>query len=324
MLYHLAAEQRTDYTGLPNEIVWKLMSIPRKMRLATVFTTVADEGGFRAAGRKLGLSPAQVSQGVTDLEAVLGTALLYRSTRKLQLTKAAEAILPHFRDMVESFERGIYLLDKSHPSEIRVSLPSALVTSFFAKVMMDWQAQNNKTRLVLEVRDDHQIRAGTNADLFIRIGGPEQDMRIARLLCEVTGYLAMVSDAFPRAHTADDLRNLPLAVPFAMQRGFPWTHKESGEVVKLGSDASITVNNTQLLNGLLLTGRVVAPVFDFERRPPINDAELVNAAPDWQASSLTVRAIYASDRPTLSPARDLVEFLSEMLPVDLRKRQDQS
>lgn len=294
------------------------------MRLATVFTTVADEGGFRAAGRKLGLSPAQVSQGVTDLESVLGTALLYRSTRKLQLTKAAEAILPDFRDMIESFERGVSLLDKSHPSEIRVSLPSALVTSFLAKAMTEWQAQNDKTRLVLDVRDDHQIRAGTNVDLFIRIGGPEQDMRIARLLCEVTGYLAMVSGAFPPARTADDLRNLPLAVPFAMQRGFPWTHKKSGEVVKLGSDAEIIVNNTQLLNELLLTGCVVTPVFDFEIRPPFHGGELENVAPDWQAGSLPVRAIYASDRPTLSPARDLVQFLSERLPVALRKQKDQS
>jgi len=72
------------------------MSVPRRMRLVSVFVSVVEAGGFRAAGRKLALSPAQVSQAVKDLEADLGVALLYRSTRRLQLTRAAEDSLPYF------------------------------------------------------------------------------------------------------------------------------------------------------------------------------------------------------------------------------------
>lgn len=295
------------------------MSISRKMRLAAVFTTVADEGGFRAAGRKLGLSPAQVSQGVTDLEAELGTALLYRSTRKLQLTKAAEAILPHFRNMMDSFDRGVTLLASSDPTEIRLSVPTALVTSFFAKTLSDWHAENPKTRIVLDVSDGHHLRADTNADLLIRIGGPEDDMRIARLLCEITGFLAMRKGAFAAAKSADDLKRLPLAMPMGIKRGFLWTHKKSEEQIILGPSAIFTVNNTQMLRELMLAGNVVSPVFDFEQDTFDDRLEIVNAAPDWFAGKLPVRAVYASDRPVLSPAKSLVEFLGQRLASSLKQ-----
>lgn len=295
------------------------MSIPRKIRLATVFTTVADEGGFRAAGRKLGLSPAQVSKGVTDMEAELGTALLYRSTRNLKLTKAAEEVLPHFRDMVDSFDRGMKLLETRSPSELRVSIPSALVAPFFTQIITEWQSMNEETRLVLDVQDDHHLRANTNTDLFIRIGGPEQDMRIARLICEVSGYLGVLAGAFPVAQTADDLRSLPLAVPLAMKSGFNWTHTKNQEQVRLGEDAVFVVNNTQMLRELLLSGQVVTPVFDFEEQTSSGHGLVENVAPEWCPGVMPVRAVYASERPILSPARDLVEFLSERLSITLRK-----
>ena len=80
------------------------------------------------------------------------------------------------------------------------------------------------------------------------------------------------------------------------------------------------MNNTQMLRELLLTGKVVAPVFDFERRALSDRHALVDVAPDWKAGSLPVRAIYASDRPVLSPAKSLVEFLARSLGRVLQAR----
>ncbi len=296
------------------------MSLTRKIRLAAIFTAVAEEGGFRAAGRRLELSPSQVSQGVTDLEAELGTALFYRSTRKLQLTKAAEALLPHFRVMMDGFDAGLALLERGEPNEIRISLPTALAAAPVAELLTEWQAQNADIRMVLDVSDGHHIRADTNADLFIRIGGPADDLRIARLLCEVSGFLAMRPGAFPVAETADDLEKLPLAIPAGLRTGFAWTHKESSERVTLGQSATYTVNNTQMLRELLFTGKVVSPVFDFESEILSDRHALADAAPDWTAGSLPVRAIYASDRPVLSPAKSLVDFLGRSLGSVLRAR----
>ena len=52
------------------------------------FVRSAENGGFSAAARQLGLTPAAVSRNVAMLERNLGVRLFQRSTRKLTLTEA--------------------------------------------------------------------------------------------------------------------------------------------------------------------------------------------------------------------------------------------
>ena len=58
-----------------------------------VFVLAAELKSFSAAGRKLKLSPSAVSKLVTRLEDRLGTRLVVRSTRTLQLTPEGETYL---------------------------------------------------------------------------------------------------------------------------------------------------------------------------------------------------------------------------------------
>ncbi len=51
-----------------------------------VFARVVESGGFSAAARRCGMTPSAVSELITRLEQRLGTRLLNRSTRQLQLT----------------------------------------------------------------------------------------------------------------------------------------------------------------------------------------------------------------------------------------------
>ncbi|MEM8919335.1 MAG: LysR family transcriptional regulator [Pseudomonadota bacterium] len=57
------------------------------------FTTVAKEGSFVGASRKLATSAPSVTRLVSELEAYLQTKLLHRSTRSVRLTEAGVAYL---------------------------------------------------------------------------------------------------------------------------------------------------------------------------------------------------------------------------------------
>ena len=57
---------------------------------------VAERGSLSAAARHLGISPSAVSKLITRIEDRLGTRLVVRSTRSLQLTPEGEVIIRNF------------------------------------------------------------------------------------------------------------------------------------------------------------------------------------------------------------------------------------
>jgi DNA-binding transcriptional LysR family regulator len=65
-----------------------------------MFIAVADQGGFTAAGRRLGLSQPAVSRTVAALEKELGLPLFLRRRDGLSLTAAGAIALPHAREAV--------------------------------------------------------------------------------------------------------------------------------------------------------------------------------------------------------------------------------
>jgi DNA-binding transcriptional LysR family regulator len=62
------------------------------------FVTVVDQGGFSAAGRRLGLSQPAISRAVATLEKELGLPLLVRDRDGLSLTTAGTTALMHARE----------------------------------------------------------------------------------------------------------------------------------------------------------------------------------------------------------------------------------
>lgn len=67
------------------------------LRQLRYFVAVAEERSFTAAARRLNLSQPPLSQHIQSLEAALGTPLLFRTSRWVELTPAGEALLARAR-----------------------------------------------------------------------------------------------------------------------------------------------------------------------------------------------------------------------------------
>lgn len=78
----------------------------RRINLVTLklFVSIADEGRLTAAAAREHMALAAVSKRISDLEALLGTALLYRKPRGVELTPAGHALLHHARNVLENME----------------------------------------------------------------------------------------------------------------------------------------------------------------------------------------------------------------------------
>ena len=103
-----------------------------QLRALAVFAKTVDYGSFRLAAQDLQLSPSVVSHHISQLEEQLGVALLYRSTRKLSLTRDGEHLIGAARAMVKAAEDGIALiLDQTAElsGTLHVTAPAVLTRS---------------------------------------------------------------------------------------------------------------------------------------------------------------------------------------------------
>lgn len=87
-----------------------------------IFAKVVETGGSAGAGRALGLAPPSVTRRVDEFEAMLGVALLLRSTRKPTLTEAGECYKERIRDIVGAVEEAKHCVstDGAEPADGRL------------------------------------------------------------------------------------------------------------------------------------------------------------------------------------------------------------
>lgn len=141
------------------------------------FIAVIDSGSITAAAEQLGQTTSGVSRALARLEEKLGTTLLTRTTRRLQLTEEGQAFLEQARAIVASVEAaeeqiaarrerpvGRLRVDAAMPFVLHVIAP--LVPAYrtrYPEVVLELNSSERYIDL-LERRTDVAIRIGPLAD----------------------------------------------------------------------------------------------------------------------------------------------------------------
>src|ERR1041384_3446498 len=94
-----------------------------------VFVRVAEQASFTRAAASLGLLKATVSQSVQQLENSLGTRLLHRTTRKVQMTLDGQSYYERCKELLADGESVQTMFERSGKpvrARLRLDLPSRL------------------------------------------------------------------------------------------------------------------------------------------------------------------------------------------------------
>ena len=145
-----------------------------------VFLTIVREGSLRAAAEALGVGAPAVTLQLKALEAKLGVALLFRTTRSVTLTDAGRALFdaaaPAYRDMIYAVKKSQDMA-KSTTGTLRLSMSRGAYIAAVAPMLAHFQSQNPGISLDISWNEElvDIVREGFHAG--IRLGDLlEQDM----------------------------------------------------------------------------------------------------------------------------------------------------
>ena len=293
-----------------------------RLQTMSVFVSVAEEGGFSAAARRLNLSPASVTRAVSELEARLGARLLHRTTRSVRLTEAGQRYLADCRRILAEVEEA-----DSHAAGIHAE-PRGLVT-LSASVLFGRMVV---TPILLDLLDRHpaiSISAtfvdrvvhmmDEGIDVAVRIAElPDSTLSairvgtVRRVLCASPDYLARHG----RPRRLADLAGHQ-AIDFAtLTPSADWTFDTDGRIRRFTPQARLHVNNADTAIAAAAAGHGIARVLSYQIAPQLRDGALELVLEDAEPPPVPVHVLHKEPGETAARIRAVVDFLVARLRAD--------
>ena len=287
-----------------------------QLRQIAIFAKTVDHGSFRGAARSLRLSPSVVSHHVTQLEKRLGTALLYRSTRKLSVTPDGERLLSAAQDMIEAAETGLQdVSNQSHqPSGVlRVTVPAVLTQSRLTNQMAAFAIGFPNVRLSIDFSDARRELIADGFDIAIRMGWLEDSSLKARKLFDVQRRLVASSaylESRPKPDRPEALNDWDWLELAPVMHKKPAFRCGQDSVVISRQEPRISVNDANALCGLARHGAGLAIVPDFLAEADIAAGTLQPVLCKWAVEPVGVYAVWPANAPKDGLVRRFIGFLA--------------
>lgn len=281
------------------------------LRSIRSFLAVAQYGSFTAAADMMGMSKANLSQQVSDLEARLGVQLLVRTTRKLRLTEVGEGYFERCEKAMEELDVAAEWANQATrqlTGTIRMNCVGGLIgEDLVAPVVIEFLKDYPELDVQLDFSSIKVDLLEKQYDLVIRMGALPDSSLILRKLHEIrTRYVA--SPDFVATYgpitSPDDLSQLPLICGSVDH----WTLSNGGERHQVHVQNGIRLISGRAMRRAALEGLGVSRLGDVYVQRDIASGALVEILPQWSE----VTPLYMVSPPLhyqLRRVKELMDFL---------------
>jgi DNA-binding transcriptional LysR family regulator len=292
-----------------------------------IFVRVAELASFSAAADLLSLPRTTVSAAVREAEAQLGTRLLHRTTRRVQLTQDGQVVFERALDLLGDVEelRGMFRADGTPLSgRLRVDMPAAIANEIVMPALPAFLAKHPALELQLSSVDRRVDLVREGFDCVLRVGRIGDTSLIARPL----GAYRMVNVASPTylkaagkpKHLGDlERHRLVHYVPNLGEKpdGFEYVDK-AGHVGQVQMTGAVTVNTTAAYVAAALAGLGIVQVPAASVQAFVQSRQLLELLPDWRAAPMPVALVYASRRHQPRRVQTFMDWLADLVTPRLQ------
>ncbi|MBB3827166.1 DNA-binding transcriptional LysR family regulator [Xanthomonas arboricola] len=295
------------------------------MESLRAFLRVAELGSFTRAADTLGLPKASVSTAVQRLEASLGTQLLHRTTRRVQLTGDGTAFSQRARDLLDDMEElhGMFQHERGQlRGRLRVDMSSGIARNFVIPALPSFLARHPQLDVEISSTDRRVDVVREGFDCVLRVGTLEDTSLVARPLGAVRIVSCASADYLARRGTPsclDDLAQHDLVhyVPTLGQRSPGFEYHDGQRYQLLPMQGPVTVNNGDAYLAAALAGLGIIQAPASPLRPYLDSGALRVVLADHPAEPMPVTLLYAQRRHLPQRVSAFMEWVAQVLAPQL-------
>ncbi|CAN4279949.1 LysR family transcriptional regulator [Pseudoxanthomonas sp. LjRoot125] len=283
------------------------------------FVRVAEMASFTRAADSLGLPKASVSTAVQQLEAWLGTQLLHRTTRRVQLTQDGQAFYERCQDLLADMDEVQHLFARSPQAlrgRLRVDMPARFARHFVLPHLPAFLHEHPQLALELSCTDRRVDVVREGFDCVLRVGTLADTSLIARPLGQLR-VVTCASPAYLQRHgvpqSPDDLHAHRL-IHYASQFGGKpdgWEYWDGTRYTSVPMEGALTVNSSDAYEAACIAGLglIQAPVAGL--RTLVEQGLLEEVLPQYAAEPMPVTLLYAHRRHLPQRVQAFMVWLTE-------------
>lgn len=290
-----------------------------------IFIRVAELASFTRAADSLGIPKASASTAVQQLEATLGTRLLHRTTRKVQMTHDGQAFYERSKDLltdVDELQSMFQQGEQSLRGRLRVDMSGGVARLFALPRLPEFMQSHPLIELELSSTDRLVDLVREGFDCVLRVGPLVDSTLVARPLGAFR-IINCASPAYLKRHgtpqTLDDLATHQLIhyVSTLGARSPGWEYPDVSGYSSLPMAGSITVNNSDSYTAACIAGLglIQAPAAGLQ--PLIDTGKLVEVMPDCRAEPMPVSLLYANRRNLPRRVQAFMTWITQILQPHL-------
>jgi len=269
---------------------------------------VVEEGALNRAAGVLGITQPSVSRRIRQLEDIVGTKLLHRTTHSLSVTDEGLRMVALAREIVGKWEAGLDELSDHEPQgRLKVVAPVGLGQASLIDAAADFLAVYPKVTLDWVLTDQPVDLMAGEADVWIKVGSVSDDRLVVQPMASVDRLL--VSN--PALTERDgDWQDYPMIALSPFQRDHGDLFDKKGALKRIHPPVIMRSDNIEAVRKAALRGAGMAVLPDWLIAEDLKNRNLVEVAPNFRAARLDVVLAYAPERGR--PLR-LKRFVEHML-----------
>jgi DNA-binding transcriptional LysR family regulator len=293
-----------------------------QLHLMQVYVAVAEEQGFAAGARKLGLSPPAVTRAIAALEDKLKVKLLNRTTRYVRTTESGERYLVDARRIlyeVQMANEAAVGINANPRGRLAITAPVLFGKMFVMPAIVEYLQLYPDTEIEAVFLDRVVNLLEEGLDVGIRIGQlPDSSLRalkvgsVRHILCASPQYIERKG----APQNPNELIKHDCIFSRAVNSNSEWhfNHNNQSQKIRLKPRLMVNTNDAAIESAKL--GYGITRLLSYQVAPLLASGELELLLGEYESAPSPINVVHREGHLASTKVRAFIDLIARQLISD--------